>query len=81
MEAPEPPPTLLLSDDEPAPQRDVTTFLAGLLGVAAPLAEAAEPSARGGDKRCNNAKLKATGYQLLFPSYREGYAAMLATTP
>jgi nucleoside-diphosphate-sugar epimerase len=81
MAVPEPPPILLLSDDEPAPQREVTTYLAGLLGVAVPPPEAAEPSARGGDKRCNNAKLKATGYSLLFPSYREGYAAMLAATP
>jgi nucleoside-diphosphate-sugar epimerase len=81
MEVPEPPPILLLSDDEPAPQREVTTYLAGLVGVAVPAPEAAEPSARGGDKRCNNAKLKATGYSLLFPSYREGYAAMLAATP
>jgi nucleoside-diphosphate-sugar epimerase len=81
MDAPDPPSTLLLSDDEPASQRDVTTFLAGLLGVPVPLAEAAEPSGRGGDKRCNNSKLRATGYNLLFPSYREGYAAMLAAMP
>ncbi len=81
MAAPEPPSTLLLSDDVPAPQRDVTTYIASLLRVPVPLPHAADPSARGGDKRCNNAKLKATGYHLLFPSYREGYAAMLAGNP
>jgi nucleoside-diphosphate-sugar epimerase len=72
------PPVLLLSDDEPAPQRDVTTFIAQQLGVPEPPVGAAEPSGRGGDKRCNNARLKATGYHLQYPSYREGYAAMLA---
>lgn len=76
-----PPDTLLLSDDQPAPQRDVTTYLAGLLGVPVPPPEAAEPSTRGGDKRCNNSQLHATGYKLLYPSYREGYAAMLAGKP
>jgi nucleoside-diphosphate-sugar epimerase len=70
------PPTLILSDDEPAPQRAVTTFIAGCLRVPVPSSSGAE-SARGGDKRCNNAKLKATGYRLLYPTYREGYAAML----
>jgi nucleoside-diphosphate-sugar epimerase len=73
------PATLLLSDDEPAPQRDVTAFIAARLGVALPPGAPSEPSARGGDKRCSNARLHATGYPLLYPTYREGYAAMLAT--
>jgi nucleoside-diphosphate-sugar epimerase len=71
-------PLLVLSDDEPAPQRDVTTFLAQKLGVPRPPPTPADPSARGGDKRCNNEQLHATGYPLLYPTYREGYSAMLA---
>jgi nucleoside-diphosphate-sugar epimerase len=71
------PPTLILSDDEPTPQRAVTTFLANTLGVPVPQALAADVSARGGDKRCKNTKLRATGYQLVYPTYREGYAALL----
>jgi nucleoside-diphosphate-sugar epimerase len=71
------PPLLLLADDEPAPQHEVTRFIAGELGVPVPDPAAAEPSARGGDKRCTNARLKATGYTLLYPSYRDGYRAML----
>jgi nucleoside-diphosphate-sugar epimerase len=71
-------PMLVLSDDEPAPQRDVTTFLAGKLGVPLPPPTPPDPSARGGDKRCRNTRLHATGYQLLYPTYREGYTAMLA---
>jgi nucleoside-diphosphate-sugar epimerase len=80
MKAAAAPSTLILSDDEPASQRDVTTFLAGKLGVPAPSVPPAEVSGRGGDKRCKNARLKATGYQLLYPTYREGYAAMLDGT-
>jgi nucleoside-diphosphate-sugar epimerase len=72
------PPKLILSDDEPAPQRDVTTFIAGCLGVPVPSSTDPDQPARGGDKRCSNAGLKATGYGLLYPTYREGYAAMLA---
>jgi nucleoside-diphosphate-sugar epimerase len=75
------PPLLVLADDEPAPQRDVTLFLAAELGVPAPDAAAAEPSARGGDKRCSNARLKGTGYALLYPTYRDGYRAMLRGKP
>jgi nucleoside-diphosphate-sugar epimerase len=71
------PEVLLLSDDQPAPQREVTAFIAAQLGVPLPHSPPTEPSARGGDKRCNNSRLHATGYRLLFPSYREGYAAML----
>jgi nucleoside-diphosphate-sugar epimerase len=79
MAASEAPATLLLSDDEPAPQRDVTAFIAARLGVPLPSGSTtAEASARGGDKRCNNARLHATGYPLLYPTYRDGYAAMLA---
>lgn len=74
-------PLLVLADDEPATQRDVTTFLAERLGVPLPPLGPPDPNARGGDKRCRNALLRATGYHLLYPTYREGYAAMLADAP
>lgn len=71
------PPVLVLADDEPAPQRDVTLFLAAELGVPVPEPAATDPSARGGDKRCKNDGLKSTGYALRYPTYRDGYRAML----
>lgn len=80
MRQPAPPPLLLLSDDAPAADEEVIGFLAQQLGVPAPQpAPGASPAtARGGHKRCRNALLRATGYQLRYPSYREGYGAMLA---
>jgi nucleoside-diphosphate-sugar epimerase len=71
---------LVLSDDDPAPQRDVVTFLATQLGVPVPTG-AVDATGRGGHKRCRNDRLKATGYRLVYPTYRDGYAAMLAAPP
>lgn len=75
----QPPERLLLSDDEPAPERDVLAFLAARLDVPEPpqARDSAPAAPRGSSKRCNNARLRATGYELRYPSYREGYAAML----
>ncbi|HSO91467.1 MAG TPA: SDR family oxidoreductase [Arthrobacter sp.] len=36
-----------------------------------------EPS-RGGSKRCSNALLRSTGFEFHYPSFREGYRAILA---
>ena len=76
----EPPPLLLLSDDAPALDSEVIAFIAQQLGVPAPAAPEGgpTPAARGGHKRCRNGLLRATGYRLRYPSYREGYGAMLA---
>ena len=77
------PQRLLLSDDEPAPEQEVLRYLAGLLGVPEPqlsTGSSAGPQ-RGGLKRCRNTRLHATGYRLRYPTYREGYAAMLAPQP
>ena len=30
-----------------------------------------------GNKRCSNARLLATGFRFRYPSYREGYEALL----
>lgn len=39
--------------------------------------KAGEPS-RGGNKRCSNALLRSTGFEFTYPSFREGYRAILA---
>ncbi|MEC5149502.1 NAD-dependent epimerase/dehydratase family protein [Cryobacterium sp. GrIS_2_6] len=38
----------------------------------------ASPGPRGGDKRCRNALLLASGFRFAYPSYREGYRSLLA---
>lgn len=68
-------------DDEPADRRKVLNWLAQRLDVPQPRVAAGgeAPSARAAtNKRCSNARLKSTGYRFLYPSYREGYAGMIA---
>ncbi len=62
-------------DDEPAPLHDVVGWLRAQLGVS----HWAEQSTvrRAGSKRCSNARARALGWVPQYPSYREGYAALL----
>lgn len=62
-------------DDEPAPLHEVVAWLRGQLGVS----HWAEQSSvrRAGSKRCSNARARALGWAPEYPSYREGYAAVL----
>ena len=62
------------TDDEPALAGDVRDFVADSLGVARPTPTGAvEPTGR----RMLNARLRRTGLQLRYPTYREGYRAQL----
>lgn len=61
-------------DDEPADQRDVLPWLAERLGALPP---PTSPEGRGAGKRCRNDRLRATGFRLRYPSYREGYDRIL----
>jgi nucleoside-diphosphate-sugar epimerase len=65
-------------DSAPAPACEVHAWLAQRLALPAP--QPAGASARGarGSKRCRNARLLATGFRLRYPTYREGYEALLA---
>lgn len=62
-------------DDEPAALADVVGWLRGYLGVT----EWADDDSvrRTGSKRCSNAQAKALGWEPKYPSFREGYAAIL----
>ena len=66
-------------DDAPAPLAEVVAWLREYLGVT----EWAEDASvrRTGSKRCSNARIKALGWQPRYPSFREGYAAILADQP
>jgi nucleoside-diphosphate-sugar epimerase len=67
-------------DDEPAQLGDVLTFLAAELGVPAPGPGEGAPREGGGDKRISNALLRSTGFAFTYPTYREGYRALIAGT-
>lgn len=76
---PQPHPVYLAVDSDPAPHNEVLSYLAGLLNLPPPPAGTGEPdNRRGGNKRCQNARLVQSGYTFKFPSFRQGYAAMLA---
>jgi nucleoside-diphosphate-sugar epimerase len=70
-------PVYLGVDQEPAPENEVLRFLARELGLPEPPFAETAPSRRTGSKRCRNDRLVAEGYRFVFPSYREGYRAML----
>ena len=66
-------------DGAPAPDCEVRDWLAHLLGVPPPArASDAAGSPQRGNKRCRNERLIASGYRFRYPTYREGYAALLA---
>jgi nucleoside-diphosphate-sugar epimerase len=68
-------------DHEPEDEAVVLRWLAGVLGAPAPRVSGSDerqPPRRGGNKRCRNARLVASGYAFLYPSYRQGYTAVLS---
>ncbi len=79
------PAVLLGVDDEPASQRAVLAWLGERLGVELPADESGAPPVGGvrrtGSKRCRNARLRATGYAFRYPTFREGYEAVLSVDP
>lgn len=64
-------------DDESAELGDVLRFLANELQLPVPPVGPASDGGAG-DKRCSNQRLRSTGFTFTFPSYREGYRAILA---
>lgn len=68
-------PCYLGVDDEPAPLHEVCSWLAEQLGTE--LDPAGKPLGRAGSKRCSNELARESGWAPQYPSYREGYAALL----
>lgn len=66
------PSCILACDSEPAPSNAVREFIADQLNLDKKTLMPS-PSGRGGNKRCNNALLLAQGFELRYPSFREGY--------
>ncbi|GAA1208038.1 SDR family NAD(P)-dependent oxidoreductase [Rhodoglobus aureus] len=74
-------------DDCPADQREIVEFLARKLDRPVPQVgpgpgstssgSATSGSGLGHGKRCHNTRLRESGFEFAYPSYREGYAAVL----
>ena len=66
-------------DDAPVEECEVLEWLAARLGAPAPRrVRGDEAASQGSGKRCSNARLRASGYRFRYPTFREGYAAVLA---
>ncbi len=68
-------------DDEPAEECTTLRWLAARLGVPPPRMgppSSADWRRHRGNKRCRNMKLVRSGYRFRYPTYREGYAALLS---
>lgn len=76
LDLPEVRPVYLGVDHAPVDRGEVISFLAAELGRDEPPAGPA--TSRGGDKRCRNDRLVASGFTFTYPTYREGYRAVLA---
>lgn len=68
-------PVYLGVDDEPAPLHEVVAWLRARLGISHWASEST--TRRAGSKRCRNTRARALGWVPRYPSYREGYAALL----
>jgi nucleoside-diphosphate-sugar epimerase len=81
MRLPAPEDLYLGVDCEPADEATLYRWLAGVIGGPPPRPgtpdATAEPE-RGGSKRCRNQRLLDSGYEFRYPTFREGYAAVLA---
>lgn len=72
------PERLLLVDNDPALYSEVLYHLADELKCSRPQTNPRAPALRrGGNKRCSNRRLLNLGYELIYPSFREGYASLL----
>ena len=77
MLLPDPEPLYLGVDHEPADRRAVSEWLAYRLGPEAPRKAEPAPVRVRTNKRCSNARLVASGYAFRYPTFREGFAAVL----
>ncbi len=67
----------LAVDDAPVELCEVLDWIADQLGLPHPPRDPGTGGGHGSNKRCSNARLKASGFRFEYPSYREGYADML----
>jgi len=76
LELPEPRDIYLGVDAEPAPLCQVYRWLASEVGAPEPQKDPSVSRDRS-NKRCSSERLQASGFAFRFPSFRDGYGAML----
>ncbi|MEM7048077.1 MAG: SDR family oxidoreductase [Acidobacteriota bacterium] len=67
-------------DDAPVPLTEVYRWLARRLAAPAPRQGRSLESRQRGNKRCRNRRLRQSGFELLYPTFREGYRALLPSS-
>lgn len=77
LELREPQALYVLSDDAPSPECEVMNWLADQLGRPRPAVDELGGRLPAANKRLRNHRLRSSGFVLRYPSYREGYAAIL----
>ncbi len=68
------------SDEAPTTMGEILDWIAGRLGLPPPPEGSDSPDVlqRGGNKRISSARLRGEGFRFLYPTYREGFEAILA---
>ena len=78
---PAPAPLYLGVDNEPADESQVHAFVAKELGLPEPPLEEKEAAGRRragvGSKRCSNRRARESGYKFRYPTFKEGYGALI----
>ncbi len=72
-------PVYLGVDHEPATIREIVEWIAARLELPQPRS-APVPVGQRGNKRCRNTRIVDAGYRFRFPSYREGFSALIEGT-
>lgn len=70
-------PLYLASDNEPVDLNEVIIWLAEHLGLTINTQPSEQAKRRSGNKQCSNRRMLDSAYQLHYPTFREGYQAML----
>lgn len=71
----------LLSDRAPSERNEVLQWIANKLNMPSPAEGHDEdrPARRSGNKRISSGRLHSSGYTFIYPTFREGYAALMAS--
>jgi nucleoside-diphosphate-sugar epimerase len=79
----EPARTYLVVDSEPVDRGEFLAWLAAQVGGPCPLRAAPGNDTRAArsNKRCSNQRLLTSGFDLLYPTFREGWQALLTEEP